>query len=36
LTNARQHYGRPMPDEFASQAAMIAPRTWLLQRSLLI
>jgi putative transposase len=36
LTNARQHYGHAGADAFASQVAVITPRTWLLRRSLLI
>jgi putative transposase len=31
LTNARQHYGYRHTDPFASQAAVVAPRTWLLR-----
>ena len=32
LTNAQQHYGHRWPDPFASQVALMAPRTWLLRR----
>ena len=33
LTNARHHYGEAHLDLFVSQAAVVAPRTWLLRRS---
>jgi REP element-mobilizing transposase RayT len=36
LTNAHHHYGQVGADAFASRGPVIAPRTWLLQRSLLI
>jgi putative transposase len=32
LNNARRHYGHARPDPFASHAAVVAPRTWLLLR----
>jgi len=33
LTNAQHHYGHVHTDEFASQVAVVAPRTWLLRRA---
>ncbi|HWE31407.1 MAG TPA: transposase [Polyangia bacterium] len=33
LDNARRHYGHTARDRFASQAPMLAPRTWLLRQS---
>jgi len=33
LTNAKHHYGHAHADLFASQMAVIAPRTWLLRRA---
>ena len=33
LTNARHHYGHVGVDWFASQTALVAPRTWLLRRA---
>jgi REP-associated tyrosine transposase len=34
LTNARHHYGHAHVDLFASQVAVVAPRTWLMRRVL--
>jgi REP element-mobilizing transposase RayT len=34
LTNAHHHYGHAQADEFASQVAVVAARTWLLKRVL--
>ena len=31
LTNAARHYMEPLPDPYASQAPVVAPRTWLLR-----
>ena len=33
LTNSQHHYGYVAPDAYASGAAVIAPRTWLLRRA---
>jgi REP element-mobilizing transposase RayT len=34
LTNAQHHYRHAHTDQFASQVAVVAPRTWLLRRVL--
>jgi len=31
LTNAFKHYAEPLPDPYASQAAIVRPHTWLLR-----
>ena len=33
LKNAHHHYGHARVDMFASQQAVVAPRTWLLRRA---
>jgi putative transposase len=33
LTNAQHHYGHAHADSFASQVAVVAPRTWLMLRA---
>jgi putative transposase len=32
-TNAQKHYGHIGPDPYASQAPLVAPRTWLLRQT---
>src|SRR4051812_9052369 len=32
LTNAYKHYLEPLPDPYASQTAIVRPRTWLLRQ----